>query len=45
MSSHLDREYLGYLPEDIPKVLIMIEGIDECVDAKGHLVDPTFWLP
>lgn len=45
MSSHLEREYLGYAAEDIPKVLILVEGVDECTDARGHPVDPSFWLP
>lgn len=29
----------------MPKVVIVIEGIDECIDLKGNLVEPQFWLP
>jgi len=29
----------------VPKVIIVIEGIDLCLDSNGNAVEPQFWLP
>lgn len=44
-SDHIEKEFLGYAREEVPKVVIVIEGIDECLDSKGNLVENEFWLP
>ena len=44
-SDFIEKEYLGYDKQEKPKVIILIEGIDLCVDSKGVLVEPQFWLP
>lgn len=44
-SDHIDKQFLGYAREEVPKVVIVIEGIDECLDSKGNLVENEFWLP
>jgi hypothetical protein len=45
VSDLIEKEYLGYVKTEIPKVVVIIEGIDECFDSKGNLVDTEFWLP
>lgn len=36
----IDKEHLGYARGEVPKVVVVIEGIDQCRDSKGELVDP-----
>lgn len=33
------------MKSEVPKVVIVIEGIDECFDIRGNLVETQFWLP
>ena len=39
-SEMIDKEHLGYKREEVPKVVVVIEGIDQCRDSKGEIVDP-----
>ena len=36
---------MGYQRQEVPKVVIILEGIDLCIDSKGNPVEPQFWLP
>jgi hypothetical protein len=38
-SDFIEKEYLGYVKSEVPKVVIVIEGIDECFDIRGNLVE------
>lgn len=44
-SDHIEKEFVGYARTEVPKVVIVIEGVDECLDSKGNLVENQFWLP
>ena len=39
ISDLIEKEYLGYVKAEIPKVVIVIEGIDEYFDNKGNKVE------
>jgi hypothetical protein len=45
VSDLIEKQFLGYVRQEVPKVVIVIEGVDDYTDLKGNMVQPQFWLP